>query len=62
MASEAARLLQAAVDGDRRALARLLTSIEGDDPGVRAILPRIFSASRGAHLVGVTGPPGAGKS
>jgi LAO/AO transport system kinase len=62
MASDAARLLQAAVDGDRRALARLLTGIEGDDPAVRAILPRIFAASRGAHLVGVTGPPGAGKS
>ncbi|MDP9269663.1 MAG: methylmalonyl Co-A mutase-associated GTPase MeaB [Chloroflexota bacterium] len=62
MASDAARLLQAAVNGERRALARLLTGIEGDDPAVRAILPQIFAASRGAHLVGVTGPPGAGKS
>ena len=29
---------------------------------MRAILPAVFSASRGAHLVGITGPPGAGKS
>jgi LAO/AO transport system kinase len=62
MASDPARLLEAAVAGDRRALARLLTGIERDDPGVRAILPQVFAASRGTHLVGVTGPPGAGKS
>jgi len=62
MASDPARLLEAAIAGDRRALARLLTGLEADDPGVRAILPQIFGASRGAHLVGITGPPGAGKS
>ena len=55
-------LLTAAVEGDRRALARLLTGIENEDPSIRELLPRIFSASRGAHLVGITGPPGAGKS
>ncbi|HLY35396.1 MAG TPA: methylmalonyl Co-A mutase-associated GTPase MeaB [Candidatus Limnocylindria bacterium] len=62
MASDPARLLEAAIAGDRRALARLLTGIEGGDPAVRGILPQIFAASRGAHLVGITGPPGAGKS
>src|SRR5207249_2388021 len=46
----------------RRALARLLTGIENEDPHVRELLPQIFAASRGAHLVGITGPPGAGKS
>jgi LAO/AO transport system kinase len=55
-------LLDAAVAGDRRALARLLTAIENDAPGMRALLPALFAAGRGAHLVGVTGPPGAGKS
>ena len=55
-------LLTAAVGGDRRALARLLTGIENEDPHVRELLPQIFAASRGAHLVGITGPPGAGKS
>ena len=55
-------LLTAAVGGDRRALARLLTGIENEDPHVRELLPPIFAASRGAHLVGITGPPGAGKS
>ena len=55
-------LLTAAVGGERRALARLLTGIENQDPAFRELLPRIFAATRGAHLVGVTGPPGAGKS
>jgi len=60
--ADPAALLSAAVEGDRRALARLLTALESRDPAVRAILPAVFSASRGAHLVGITGPPGAGKS
>ena len=60
--SDGPALLTAAVGGDRRALARLLTGIENEDPHVRELLPQIFAASRGAHLVGITGPPGAGKS
>ena len=48
--------------GERRPLARLLTAIENDAPGVREILPVLFAAGRGAHLVGITGPPGSGKS
>jgi LAO/AO transport system kinase len=60
--TDAAALLDAARTGDRLALARLLTAIENGDRSVRATLPAIFAASRGAHLVGITGPPGAGKS
>jgi LAO/AO transport system kinase len=48
--------------GERRPLARLLTRIENGDPSVRALLPELFAAGRGAHLVGITGPPGSGKS
>ena len=58
----ATELLDRAAEGDRRALARLLTRIENADPATRELLPRIFAATRGAHLVGITGPPGAGKS
>ncbi len=60
--ADAAALLNAAVGGDRRALARLLTAIEGGDAETRSALPAVFAATRGAHLVGITGPPGAGKS
>ena len=48
--------------GERRPLARLLTRIENGDPTVRALLPQLFAAGRGAHVVGITGPPGSGKS
>lgn len=48
--------------GGRRPLARLLTRIENGDPSVRALLPALFAAGGNAHLVGITGPPGSGKS
>jgi LAO/AO transport system kinase len=48
--------------GERRPLARLLTRIETGDPTIRPLLPALFKAGRGAHLVGITGPPGSGKS
>jgi LAO/AO transport system kinase len=55
-------LLRGAAAGERLALARLLTAIENDAPGVRDLLPSLFAAGQGAHLVGITGPPGSGKS
>ncbi len=48
--------------GERRPLARLLTRIENGDPSVRSILAELFASGRGAHVVGITGPPGSGKS
>jgi LAO/AO transport system kinase len=48
--------------GGRRPLARLLTRIENGDESLRPQLPALFAAGRGAHLVGITGPPGSGKS
>ncbi|PZR64962.1 MAG: methylmalonyl Co-A mutase-associated GTPase MeaB [Chloroflexi bacterium] len=60
--SDPGSLLEAARTGDRRALGRLLTIIENQDPTLRPILPRLFAAGRGAHLIGITGPPGSGKS
>jgi LAO/AO transport system kinase len=48
--------------GGRRPLARLLTRIENGDPSVRPLLAELFAAGHGAHVVGITGPPGSGKS
>jgi LAO/AO transport system kinase len=48
--------------GDRRALARLLTRIENGAPEAAAALARLFPATGQAHLIGITGPPGSGKS
>jgi len=60
--ADLAELLRGAVAGERLPLARLLTAIENDAPGIRELLPGLFAAGRGAHLVGITGPPGSGKS
>jgi GTPase len=58
----AATLADAAVAGDRRALARLLTAVENRTPVAEAVLRRLYPTAGSAHLVGITGPPGAGKS
>lgn len=55
-------LLPAALDGDRRALAKLLTIVERGDDQSLELLAAVFSHSGKAHVVGITGPPGAGKS
>jgi LAO/AO transport system kinase len=48
--------------GDRRALARTITWIENGRPEARAVLAELYPRTGGAHLVGVTGAPGTGKS
>jgi LAO/AO transport system kinase len=48
--------------GNRRALARLATHVENDDEIGRAGLVKLYSHSGKAHVIGITGPPGAGKS
>jgi LAO/AO transport system kinase len=58
----ATALTEAAVGGDRLALARLLTAIENRTPLAEAALRRLYPVAGRAHLVGITGPPGAGKS
>ena len=48
--------------GDRRALARALSVVEREGPAAAALLAALYSYSGRARLVGITGPPGAGKS
>jgi len=48
--------------GDRLALARLITHLENRTPAVPAIMKAIHGKGGEAYAVGVTGPPGAGKS
>jgi LAO/AO transport system kinase len=55
-------LAEAAVGGDRRALARLLTAVENRTPVAEAAMRRLYPTAGRAHLVGITGPPGSGKS
>ncbi|GAU76091.1 methylmalonyl Co-A mutase-associated GTPase MeaB [Fusibacter sp. 3D3] len=50
------------LEKDKRAAARLITLIENKDPEALEILKRLYSKSGNAYIVGITGPPGAGKS
>jgi GTPase len=58
----ATELAEAALGGDRRALARLLTSVENRTPVAEAAMRQLYPRAGHAHIVGITGPPGAGKS
>ncbi len=48
--------------GDRRALARVVTLIENNAPEARDILAQLHLHGGRAHVIGITGSPGAGKS
>lgn len=50
------------LEGDKRAAARLISMIENDDPEAVATLSAYYSHTGNARVIGITGPPGAGKS
>lgn len=54
--------VQAVRAGDRLALSRLLTEVENETPAGIESLDALFPFTGQAHIVGVTGAPGAGKS
>src|SRR6266478_4413071 len=56
------RLLERYDGGDRRALARLITLVENRTPEVAAVMQRLYPRIGRAMVIGLTGPPGAGKS
>lgn len=56
------RLAAAALGGDRRALARIISIAEDGRPGAAAVLAACHGKRRGAYRVGITGAPGSGKS
>jgi LAO/AO transport system kinase len=57
-----ATLIRAARDGDVRARARLFTLIENGGAPAHAVLSELAPLAGQAAVVGITGPPGAGKS
>ena len=50
------------LEGNRRAIGRLITLVENRTPNYYAILKRLFPHTGQAHIVGITGAPGSGKS
>jgi LAO/AO transport system kinase len=55
-------LVDRLLSGDRRAAAQLVTLMEDDGPGAREAIAALYPHTGEAHIVGVTGSPGTGKS
>jgi LAO/AO transport system kinase len=55
-------LTKSLMSGDSRAAARLISNIENEVPTAREALKSIYCHTGRAHIFGVTGPPGTGKS
>ena len=55
-------LVERLLSGDRRALARIISKIEGEDPEVPGVISELYPHTGDAITVGFTGPPGVGKS
>lgn len=55
-------LLSNIISGDHRALARALTHVENDSPTGKFLVNELFSKMGRAHIIGITGAPGSGKS
>lgn len=55
-------LTQSILEGNRLSLSRLLTQVENNSPDGQTVLAELFPHTGKAHLIGVTGAPGTGKS
>jgi LAO/AO transport system kinase len=55
-------LVEGVRNGDRRALARAITLVENSDPLAYELIRELYPATGRAYAIGVTGPPGVGKS
>ena len=55
-------LAERVLSGDPRALAHLISWVEDESPAARAALATLHPHTGRAHLVGITGAPGTGKS
>ena len=62
MAVAEGTLAERVLKGDVRAIARAITLVENDAPEAPALLAQLFPHAGKSLVIGVTGPPGAGKS
>ncbi|MBO8153181.1 methylmalonyl Co-A mutase-associated GTPase MeaB [Thermovirga sp.] len=56
------KLIEKALNGDARSIARLITLVENESPYAESLMKSIYPHSGKAHIIGITGSPGAGKS
>lgn len=55
-------LTEEILEGDRKGIAKAITLIETEDHKGQELISTIYPFTGNAHVVGITGPPGAGKS
>lgn len=55
-------LIEKLLKGDKRACARIITKIENDEVEASIIIKELYKHTGKAHVIGITGPPGGGKS
>ncbi len=60
--SRTAELVQGVLAGDRKSIARAISIVEDNRADASAIISELFSSTGKAHIIGITGPGGAGKS
>ena len=59
---DAEKLASSLRSGDRRAIARLISLVEDEDPGIRDVVRALGPLAGNAYVIGITGSPGVGKS
>lgn len=59
---EVEEIVQGVLAGDRKSIARAISVIENDLPGAQELVASICLHTGKAHIIGITGPPGSGKS
>lgn len=55
-------LVKSMMEGDKRSLSRLMTYVDNRHEDLMSIMRDVYDAREGAFKIGITGPPGAGKS
>src|SRR4030065_1155793 len=55
-------IVEKITNGDRRAAAKLITLVENNFNQAREILKKLYNYTGNALVIGITGPPGSGKS
>lgn len=55
-------LVERLLNGDRRAVSRLISMVENDMSHAAEVMRLVYPHTGQAHIIGVTGPPGSGKS
>ncbi|HVP41024.1 MAG TPA: methylmalonyl Co-A mutase-associated GTPase MeaB [Candidatus Krumholzibacteriaceae bacterium] len=62
MLTSAKIIAQRVLKGDKRSIARAISQIENEQPEAQGIISLLYPRTGKAHIIGITGPGGCGKS